>query len=121
MHLELFAYGPTLLANMVQEIRNSRASLNYKLHLVPTCFFEGASHHYYYHGPDEEIPTTVGFFSPNPPDSLARMQNYIDPLKKNHSTFGFHWHNQWDRQVSDTSMAHAAEKLYGKLLNIKLP
>ena len=56
VHLEFFAYGPTMLSNMVKEIQNGRASLSYKFHLVPTCFFEGASHVHYFHGPDEEIP-----------------------------------------------------------------
>ena len=60
VHLEFFAYGPTMRSNMVKEIQNGRASLSYKFHLVPTCFFEGASHVHYFHGPDEEIPGIPG-------------------------------------------------------------
>lgn len=119
VHQGWAAYGPTMIRKMVDEIQNG-TSVNYTLHLLPTCFLEGAAR-IHAHGPNEEISDHTYFFRPNPLDSLARKRNYIDPSRKPHSTFGFHWHNQWDQAIADTSVAHAAEQLYGKLLNIKLP
>ena len=54
---------------MVDEIQNG-TSVNYTLHLLPTCFLEGAAR-IQAHGPDEEISDLTDFFRPNPPDSLA--------------------------------------------------
>eukprot|EP00435_Cladocopium_sp_Y103_P075400 s444_g57.t1 len=40
VHQGWAAYGPTMIRKMVDEIQNG-TSVNYTLHLLPTCFLEG--------------------------------------------------------------------------------
>ena len=110
------AYGPYSLETMRHKIRKSVATSTF--HALPPCFFEGIKIGDA-HAADEEIPVKDIFASIRL-DSVVKRRNYIDPRRKNHSTFGFHWYNQWDQKVEDSSMANAAEKLYCELLNIKL-
>ena len=91
-------------------------AVNYTLHLLPTCFLEGVASSWTRWRHDHTY-----FFHPKCSDFLARKRNYIDPTRRTHSTFGFHWHSQWDQNILDTSIACTAEELYSKLLNITLP
>ena len=111
------AYGPHSLDTMVHEIQHSVANSTFQV--LPGCFFEGVSNKGA-RAADEEIPRGRQFFNSTSLESLIRRRNYIDPRSRNHSTFGYHWHNQWWNKVEDSSMADAAEKLYCELLNIKL-
>ena len=112
-----YAYGPFSLDAMVREIQRSVANSTFRV--LPGCFFEGVSNKGA-RAADEEIPKRTQFFNSTSLESMIRRRNYIDPRSKNHSTFGYHWHNQWGKKVEDSSMADAAEKLYCELLNIKL-
>ena len=111
------AYGPDSLDAMVREIQHSVANSTFRV--LPGCFFEGVTSKGA-RAADEEIPCCRQFFNSTSLESMIRRRNYIDPRSKTHSTFGFHWHNQWWNKVEDLSMANAAEKLYCELLNIKL-
>ena len=111
------AYGPHSLDTMVHEIQHSVANSTFQV--LPGCFFEGVTSKGA-RAADEEIPHGRQFFNSTSLESMIRRRNYIDPRSRNHSTFGYHWHNQWWNKVEDSSMANAAEKLYCELLNIKL-
>ncbi|CAL1141943.1 unnamed protein product [Cladocopium goreaui] len=112
-----YAYGPFSLDAMVREIQRSVANSTFRV--LPGCFFEGVSNKGA-RAADEEIPKRTQFFNSTSLELMIRRRNYIDPRSRNHSTFGYHWHNQWGKKVEDSSMADAAEKLYCELLNIKL-
>ena len=109
-----YAYGPFSLDFMVHEIQNSVANSTFRV--LPGCFFEGVTNKGA-RAADEQIPKRRQFFNSTSLDLMIRRRNYIG---RNHSTFGYHWHNQWRNKVEDLSMANAAEKLYCELLNIKL-
>ena len=103
------AYGPSMFTHMTSEIQASWANATF--HVLPPCFFEGV-----FAGSakfsDEAIAYWDRFFGPESQDKVMKERNYIDPREKPHSTFGYHWHNRWDKPWLPDSLADASEKLY---------
>lgn len=111
------AYGPSMITGMTAEIQRSLANATF--HVLPPCFFEGPLS-MAAHLPHQLATGWDNFFSPRLDRSLrSRQVAYIDPSNK-HSTFGYHWHNRWNKKIVDGSVAAEAEKIYCKLLNISL-
>ena len=103
------AYGPPMITEMTKEIQRSVANATF--HVLPPCFFEGAKNRAA-HQSNQMAPVWDKFFSPELDRSLlSRHVAYIDPSTK-HSTFGYHWHNRWNKKIADGSVAAEAEKMY---------
>ena len=104
------AYGPFMITDMTAEIQRSVANATF--HVLPPCFFEGALSRGA-HQPNQMAPIWDNFFS----DRSLRSAEvaYVDPSTK-HSTFGYHWHNRWNKKILDGSVAAEAEKMYCNLM-----
>ena len=103
------AYGPSMITRMTSEMQSSAA--NETFHVLPACFFEGV-HSGNSKSDDEDIAYWEKFFGPEPEEKVMKERNYIDPRGKPHSTFGYHWHNRWQKPWLPNSLADASEKLY---------
>ena len=107
------AYGPLLMTRMTSEIQSSanETSGDQTFHVLPACFFEGVISSNS-KSDDEDIAYWENFFGPEPEEKVLKERNYIDPRGKPHSTFGYHWHNRWEKPWLPNSLAEASEKLY---------
>eukprot|EP00438_Fugacium_kawagutii_P018680 Skav217885 [mRNA] locus=scaffold67:145231:149306:+ [translate_table: standard] len=108
------AYGPYMITRMTREVQDSLASKNF--HVLPNCFFEGALNSHAVLS-DQRTTGWGNFFQESKATTITERLNYIDPTRsrKDHSTFGYHWHNRWSKPIEYGSLAQAAEKLYGIL------
>ena len=102
-------YGPFMVTRMISQIQSSSA--NPTFHVLPPCFFEGGLQSDAKFD-DEAIAGWGEFFGPEHDEKVMKERNYIDPRRNPHSTFGFHWHNRWEKPWLQNSLADASEKLY---------